>query len=60
MSSKHYRDQGKNARAALLLTFNKRSQDSSSLLSMVQPLLDDNKVNISDTTNIEGESNTMY
>lgn len=60
MPSKRQRDQWKNARAASLQTFEKTRQDSSSLPNLVQPLLDDNEANTSDTTDTEGESETWF
>lgn len=50
----------KNARAASLQTFKKRRQDSSSLPNLVQPLSDDNEANTSDTTHIEGKTETWF
>ena len=60
MPSKRQRDQWKNARAASLQTFKKRRQDSSSLPNLVQPQLDDDKANTSDTSDTEGESETWF
>ena len=60
MPSKRQHDQWKNARAALLQTFKKRRQDSSLIPNLVQPQLDDDKANTSDTSDTEGESKTMF
>ena len=60
MPSKRQRNQWENARAASLQTFKKRRQDSSSLPNLVQPLLDDNEADTSDTNDTEGESETWF
>ncbi len=53
MPSKRQRDQWKNTRAASLPMFKKRKEDSSSILNLVQPQLDDGKANTSDTSDTE-------
>ncbi len=60
MPSKRQRDQWKNARAASLQTFKKRKEESSSIQNLVQPQLDDDKVNTSDTSDTESESGTLF
>lgn len=44
----------------MLQTFKKQRQESRSFPNLVQPLLDDNKANKSNTTNLKGESKTWF
>ena len=58
MPSKRQRHQWKNARAALLPTFKKTRQESSSLPNLLQ--LDDDTANTTDTSDTEGESGSWF